>query len=214
MTNLSDIYCGLTPEQQHQELVRGLRRTLNSDKFDLNKLGLKMKLYLDTEFNGFNGELLSIALVPSNTTFPEFYCEFVWDDYVINPWVSENVLPKMDSAKKTKYQVQQELQEYLENFVEVEIVADWPDDIRYFCELLITSPGNRISIPRKKLAFTMDLSIEYESHVPHHALWDARAIRDVYENVKYTKYSAGDRKDESISTGVDVSIEGDNSEGC
>ena len=34
-----------------------------------------MKLFLDTEFNGFGGKLISMALVPEDKTLPEFYKE-------------------------------------------------------------------------------------------------------------------------------------------
>jgi hypothetical protein len=75
------------------------------------------------------------------------------------------------------------LSAYLLQFQEITIVADWPDDIRYFCESLITGPGERISMP-SRIKFELDLDIEYESRVPHNALHDAIGIREYYRNTK------------------------------
>jgi hypothetical protein len=65
------------------------------------------------------------------------------------------------------------------NIGDCTIIADWPDDIRYFCESLIVGPGQMINI-LNKIKFELDLHIDYESVVPHNALHDARAIRDTY----------------------------------
>jgi hypothetical protein len=62
---------------------------------------------------------------------------------------------------------------------DITVVADWPDDIRYFMEALITGPGNRIIMPTK-IDFKLDLTIDYDSDVPHNALYDARGIRKSY----------------------------------
>jgi hypothetical protein len=37
-------------------------------------------LFLDTEFNGFGGKLISMALVPENNKIPEFYVELEMKD--------------------------------------------------------------------------------------------------------------------------------------
>jgi hypothetical protein len=39
-----------------------------------------MRFFLDTEFNGFGGKLMSLALVPENNSKPEFYKELVMND--------------------------------------------------------------------------------------------------------------------------------------
>lgn len=46
--------------------------------------------YLDCEFNGFNGELISLALVSKER--PSFYKVLPLPE-VIDPWVKENVIP-------------------------------------------------------------------------------------------------------------------------
>lgn len=137
-----------------------------------------MKLFLDTEFNGFGGKLMSMALVPEYDRVPSWYCELEMNDQ-LDPWVKENVVPHMILVPSTMSRFQASLSTYLLQFHEITIVADWPDDIRHFCESLITSPGERISIPTV-IKFELDLSIEYESKVPHNALHDAIGIREYY----------------------------------
>lgn len=139
-----------------------------------------MRLYLDTEFNGFGGELISMALVPDNNVVPEFYREISINN-TVDPWVKENVMPNLVLVPCSYYDFQKDLEKYLwsarsyDN--ELYIVVDWPDDIRYFCEALITGPGMRLNTG-KHLLFELDYDISYKSQVPHNALHDARAIRE------------------------------------
>ena len=143
-----------------------------------------MRYFIDTEFNGFGGKLMSMALVPENLNAPEFYCEIEVKDQ-LDPWVAVNVAPHMFQAPVSYSEFQIALSRYLLNIEadEITIVADWPDDIRYFCEAMITGPGERIIMPTN-ISFVLDLNINYTSAVPHNALHDARAIRDVYEKSK------------------------------
>lgn len=137
-----------------------------------------MRLFLDTEFNGFSGSLMSLALVPEDPSAPEFYKELELREQ-LHPWVRENVVPHLFLSPVGFTQFQSELAVYLFQFRDIEIVADWPDDIRHLCESLITGPGLRINTPNP-IRFTLDMSIEYVSEVPHNALHDARAIRQSY----------------------------------
>ena len=139
------------------------------------------RLFLDTEFNGFGGALMSMALVPEDKKLPEFYLELETKGQ-LHPWVKENVVPHMFMIPKPFAQFQAHLSLYLLSIQDdITIIADWPDDIRYFCEALIVGPGERISVPTK-INFEMNLSIDYVSEVPHHALYDARGIREFYIN--------------------------------
>ena len=141
-----------------------------------------MKLFLDTEFNGFGGQLLSMALVPEDPKLPEFYRELEYTGQ-LHPWVRENVVPHMMLVPLSRSEFQMELSSYLLKLDfhhgALTVVADWPDDIRYFCESLITGPGERISVP-SNIGFELDLTIDYVSAVPHNALHDARGIRETY----------------------------------
>ena len=137
-----------------------------------------MLYFIDTEFNGFGGKLMSMAIVPEDVSLPEFYCEIEMRDQ-LDPWVQVNVVPHMFQSRVTYSEFQFALSRYLLNIEQddITIVADWPDDIRYFCEALITGPGERINMPTN-IQFVLDLNIKYYSDVPHNALFDARAIRD------------------------------------
>ena len=137
-----------------------------------------MKLFLDTEFNGFNGRLISMALVPEDKTKPEFYVELEIRDQ-LHPWVRDNVVPHLVLNPCSYNEFQIKLANYLWDTGECTIVADWPDDIRHFCEALITGPGMMIRLMHN-VKFELDLGIKYDSLVPHNALHDARAIGDVY----------------------------------
>ena len=136
-----------------------------------------MKLFLDTEFNGFGGSLLSMALVPENSSL-EFYREINFSGQ-LDPWVRDNVVPKLVLQPISYAKFQSDLAEYLWAMGECTIVADWPDDIKYFCEALITGPGQRFSFT-PNIKFELDFGIEYESNAPHNALEDARGIKEFY----------------------------------
>lgn len=142
-----------------------------------------MKFYIDTEFNGFGGKLMSMAIAPGNVNIPEFYREIIMTDQ-LDPWVAVNIVPQMFQAPVSYSEFQFALSTYLLDikqywYDEIIIVADWPDDIRHFCESLITGPGERIMVPTN-IKFELDLNIEYTSEVAHNALWDARAIRNTF----------------------------------
>ena len=137
-----------------------------------------MRLFLDTEFNGFGGALISMALVPEDSTTREFYKELEMREQ-LEPWVRDNVVPHLILVPSSYNEFQQSLAQYLRELGECTIIADWPDDIRYFCEALITGPGEMISF-KHTIKFELDLGINYESLVPHNALHDARAIKEFY----------------------------------
>lgn len=132
-------------------------------------------LFLDTEFNEFQGELISMALVSESGR--EFYEVLACENP--GPWVAHNVIPVLMKEPIDRAVFQTRLQQFLFALGPAHIVADWPDDIRYFCESLITGPGVAISHP--PITFTLDRTLSSEaSRVPHNALYDARAIAEAY----------------------------------
>lgn len=130
-----------------------------------------MNLYIDTEFNEFKGELISMALVAEDGA--EFYevleCK--------NPgaWVSINVMPILFKEPVSMDVFQMRLQAFLYRYDSIHIVADWPEDIQHFCSALITGPGLCLNYPPLTMECRRDLS-SADSEVPHNALYDARAI--------------------------------------
>lgn len=132
-------------------------------------------LYIDCEFNEFQGELISLALV--SETGEEFYEVLELDDPP-GPWVAVNVMPFLQKEPVSTDVFQKKLQEFLYQFDSINIIADWADDIRYFCESLIIGPG--VSISHPPIAFKLDRTLTSEgSSLLHNALYDARAIADL-----------------------------------
>ena len=131
--------------------------------------------YLDCEFNGFKGELISVALVPADLCWPKFYKVLPLPSR-IDPWVEKHVIPFLNKEPEPMDVVQRELGEYLKDAKEV--IADWPEDIAHLCKLLITGPGMRLRC-YDRLSFIIDASLDSSlSRIPHNALEDAIAIRE------------------------------------
>src|SRR5688572_7594478 len=144
-----------------------------------------MRYFLDTEFNGFGGALISLALVPEYGD-QEFYVVLPLGDEP-HPWVVLNVIPYLAAvppglspAPLPPRQAARELARYLSHDAEPTIVADWPDDIAYFCKLLVTGPGEMVATGNLRFLFVDNggFSTAENSRIPHNALHDARALRD------------------------------------
>ena len=128
-----------------------------------------MRMWIDTEFNEFKGDLISMALVAEDGRewYEVTYCENP------GPWVAQNVMPILNQAPIPKILMQSSLAQFLSRFTAVHLVADWPEDLAHFCELLITGPGYRLDTPPLTMEIRRDL--DSESALPHNALEDARA---------------------------------------
>jgi len=139
-----------------------------------------MRYFLDTEFNGMNGDLISLALVSEDGR------ELYLDLPCLAPisWVAKNVVPVIKCpGAEPMFCRQRHVGKLLEQFLASDtnpiIIADWPDDIAYFCKALIVGPGQMV--PIKSLAFEIVRVDAYPTDLPgaiqHNALWDARALR-------------------------------------
>jgi hypothetical protein len=111
-----------------------------------------MRYFLDCEYDGFGGPLLSLALVPEDGS-EEFYA-IVVHDRPLSDWVERNVAPYLDTVPalmrrepQQQVAVAQELSAWLAGLSEVEIVADWPEDLSLFCRLLVTGNGEVVDMP-------------------------------------------------------------------
>lgn len=137
--------------------------------------------YIDTEYNERGGELISLALVNVAATFYEcLECK------IPTPWVKRHVIPHLGNVPIALNSMQRKLEAFLAPYDEAIIVADWPEDIQYFCQLVVIGPGQRIHIP--KLTLILDPTLEAnDSYVPHNALEDADANRrfDLARNKRY-----------------------------
>lgn len=142
-----------------------------------------MKLFIDCEWTDENGELISMALVPEDASIKNFYEVLEFSVHICHPWVRENVVPIINKEPISKSLFEQRLTAFLCQFSDITIIADWPEDIAWFCRSLITGPGLRIVCPPLKMEIC---NISGNSLQPHNALWDALANRDAYEE-KYGK---------------------------
>ena len=144
-----------------------------------------MRYFLDTEYNGFGGALLSLALVPDDGD-EEFYVTIAHDG-PLDPWVERHVVPFLDMVpdslrlpRLSRDAAAEALASWLQHDPAPHIVADWPEDLSHFAMLLVTGPGRMLSVPPFTLAFEPlnNFSTAANSAVPHNALHDARALRD------------------------------------
>jgi len=139
-----------------------------------------MRLFLDTEFNGFGGALMSLALF--NPNGPSFY-EVVEAGEPLHPWVAENVLPKLGKAPILMAMFKSELVDFLYSEIEeIEIIADAPADFVYFMRALeeVTPDGNYWHL-RRSLTLRYLPELNSLPKNPHNALSDAEALAQAYE---------------------------------
>jgi hypothetical protein len=143
-----------------------------------------MRYFLDTEFDGFGGKLLSIALVPEDGG-EEFYA-VIQHDGVADPWVERYVVPYLDmvpeslkAPRMAREEAAVSLAQWLAHDEAPDIIADWPEDLAQLSMLLVTSPGRMVAMPGLTLRFVPlhGFSTAANSAVPHNALHDARALR-------------------------------------
>jgi len=125
---------------------------------------------MDTEFNDFQGELISMALVAEDGR--EWYESLGCESPSL--WVKENVMSVIGVPPIDIYTFRTSLSKWFLKYNSVHIIADWPEDIAHFCKVLITGPGMKMSTPHLKFEI---FDILYFSNIPHNALEDARAIK-------------------------------------
>lgn len=144
------------------------------------KDSIMTKIFIDCEFNEFGGDLISMALVAEDGS--EFYEVLnLQNDEKYGSWVYANVVPHLHRDPISKEEFQQKLRTFINQWESVHIIADWPDDIKYFCAALITGPGMCIGTPLN-LTMQIDRELTTESSaILHNALEDARAIKRSWE---------------------------------
>lgn len=143
-----------------------------------------MRYFLDTEYNGWGGALLSLALVPDEGE--ELYVTLDWEG-ALEEWVERHVVPFLDmvpdnlvSPRLSRADAAQAVAHYLAGDGDPLILADWPEDIALLNSLLLTGPGTMVEVPPLTFKFVAlsGFSTAANSKVPHNALHDARALRD------------------------------------
>jgi len=137
-----------------------------------------MRMFIDCEFNGHGGELISMALVADDDD--SFYEVLTCKEPIV-PWVAENVMPVLRKKPIYKKIFQRKLGEFLLRYDDVHIVADWPVDITYFCNALLLKPDKCMATPKLSFEIWRGDTTEVIPVVPHNALSDALAIAEGYD---------------------------------
>lgn len=140
-----------------------------------------MRYYIDTEFNGTGGQLLSIALVRQDGA--HFYEVLHAHDLVV-PWVKEHVVPHFGQEPVSRLQAVKNMQKFLRKAEAPPVfIADWPEDLVHFNTMLLRDHGRR-NDPLQFACLLLHLpgfDTASASKVPHNALADARALADHVE---------------------------------
>lgn len=144
-----------------------------------------MRYYLDCEFDGHNGPLLSIALVMEDGLSTHLRTTARADD----PWVMTNVQPHMDShdadidaSNLRMNYVGSHLRGVLDGDPAPVIVADSVVDIARFCAAISTDDDGGWASVDGDLSFEVRDVNAYPTSLPgavqHNAWWDAMALRE------------------------------------
>lgn len=144
------------------------------------------RFYIDCEFNGHCGELLSMAIIPEAER--GLYLCVADAPKDMDPWVAANVWPlvhmRLPIGKTVAYL--DDFGHFIRRFIGKSehpvIVADSPVDIGRFCAAVSTGQdGGWSSTDYSRMTFEVHNVDCYPTDVPdaiqHNAYWDAIALR-------------------------------------
>ncbi|QOW45907.1 MULTISPECIES: hypothetical protein [Acinetobacter] len=136
-----------------------------------------MNLFLDCEFNGFGGELISMALIDEQG---QYFYEVL---HCAQPvaWVQQHVLPITQKVAISLQEFQNHLHHFLLQYDQIHIIADWPEDLALFSRSLLLGPGQCMITPPLSMQLWLDQrATSILSTQPHNALADAQALQQAY----------------------------------
>jgi hypothetical protein len=147
-----------------------------------------MRYFLDTEFDGKGGPLLSLALVREDGE-NHYFVDPEAVDLASDEWVKANVIPVLTEGSPFGFHMNTlpfVISRWLRGDRSPVIIADWPDDIAHFCRemtsgsLYWSDPNGQLS-DMPKLRFEVSDLDAYPTTLPgavqHNAWWDAMALR-------------------------------------
>ena len=134
-----------------------------------------MRYFLDCKFNGFDGPLIAIALVPEAQGQADFYA--VLHCHRPMRWVAEHVMPHLAATPQSRAEVVTALGTYLLHDPAPVLVADWPEDIAHAAALLAFRGRRIVPQLRFDLLNLPGFDTASMSARPHNALADAHALR-------------------------------------
>ena len=143
-----------------------------------------MRYFLDTEFNGFGGALISLALV--SETGASLYLVYGAAP-TTDPFVLDQVQPKLLCVPATievrrvdQADGARAIEVFLRDDPDPQLIADWPDDVRLCCQALMIAPGRTPPIPRLRFEIhrVEPYPTELAGALEHNAWCDAMALRE------------------------------------
>ena len=147
--------------------------------------------YIDCEFDGHNGPLLSVAMVRDDRK--SIHITVI--EEAKDPWVIENVVPVLSAHKAEEcHDVHPKdagsyLLDFMSNCQNPTIIADSPVDIGRFCRAISTGfDGGWQSNDFPQMTFIVRNVECYpttlKGAVQHNAWWDAMALRTALAELK------------------------------
>jgi hypothetical protein len=98
--------------------------------------------------------------------------------------VAEHVMPilwdcPVQPRAWTRQEAAEDLARFLADDAAPAVIADWPDDVRHFCGLIVIGPGKMVPLPRLEfiVAKVNTYPTSLAGAVQHNAWWDAMALR-------------------------------------
>lgn len=160
-------------------------------------------IFVDSEFSSLNpykGEILSIGLVKLKGE--ELYLELEYDGEY-DEWTKENIVPTLKGPKVSREEARQKIKSFIGNkkpfmvsYVNTYDVVYWYklfgiskpfgiDNPCYwipidFASILFALGIDPNSYHEDKTGFCKKLGIDFSKYKQHHALEDARLLREVY----------------------------------
>lgn len=147
-----------------------------------------MKYFVDCEFDGFGGNLLSLAICREDGEI--LYLVYKFSGRYKDQWVVKNVVPILRSVPKgckindvgDVKSGARLIHQFMKNDSNPVIIFDWPDDIKYFCQAIMTGPGEMVGLDNLTFKmFRVDAyPTELKDAVQHNAAWDALALSKLF----------------------------------
>ena len=156
-------------------------------------------IFLDTEFSSLNpykGEILSIGLVKLDGE--ELYIELEYDGKV-DEWVEKNIIPSLKNPKVSRKEAIQRIKEFIGDTKPYMVSYVNQFDAIYWYKLfgIGNNPCHWIPIDFASILFALginperynwedkdnfykEIGIDHSKYKKHHALDDAKLLREVY----------------------------------
>ncbi len=130
--------------------------------------------FIDCEFNGGHGELISMAIVSEDGQ--RVFYEVVEHKQPTVDWVEENVIPILNKPPVSSSVFKERLKKFLDAFPKLTLIADHAADLFYFTQQIVGAEG--WMMVEYQLDLRVDPSISAKkSTILHNALEDAKALR-------------------------------------